>query len=205
MTWTFMKKIILLLTTGLMTTLLVGCDTLHIFDSPDVPGQAQPARVNTAASSIENPAFWQNNPDVIWAKLQQTPLNKLQANANSSNPVEAGWMKLAIISKRDSTNVQDLSRDLESWRNQYPGHPGNKIFPTDSTLSHINSNEPPKNIALLLPLSGKYASLGNATRSGFLNAYYEALAKTGYQQNIAFYDTNRNSDMATLYKEAVSS
>ncbi|MES2218787.1 MAG: penicillin-binding protein activator [Pseudomonadota bacterium] len=201
-----MKKITLFLTTWLMTTLLTGCDTLNFFGSDAEPPRqsAEPTRVNTATSSLENPAFWQNNPDVIWAKLQQTPLNKLQENENSANPVEAGWLKLAVISKRDSTSVKDLTRDLATWRTQYPGHPGNKIFPADSTMSNLTSNQPPKNIALLLPLSGKYASLGKATRSGFLNAYYEALAKTGYQQNIAFYDTNRNQNMSALYKEAVS-
>jgi outer membrane PBP1 activator LpoA protein len=199
-----MKKIIFFVT--MLTTLLAGCDgTVHMFDNAFEPSsKTEPARVNTASSSMENPDFWQNNPETIWTKLQQTPLNKLQANENSANPVEAGWVKLAVISKRDSTNMQNLTRDLAGWRNQYPGHPGNKIFPADSTMSTVTSDQPPKNIALLLPLTGKYASLGNATRNGFLNAYYEAQAKTGYQQNIAFYDTNKNSNMASLYKEAVS-
>jgi uncharacterized protein len=199
------KNTFLLVAAWLSTVLLASCGSTHIFDrSSSNPEQPVVARDNTPSSTIENPAFWQNNPEAIWSRLQQTPLDKLQAQQNSSDPIEAGWMKLAIISKRDSANTKELTRDLMAWRTQYPEHPGNKIIPNDSTLSSISDNQPPKNIALLLPLSGKYASLGDATRSGFLNAYYESSAKTGYQQNIAFYDTNRTPNMAALYQEAVS-
>ena len=207
-----MKKItLLLITASLSTIILSGCDTVHIFDRSGSTTsnntnteQASAGRDNTPSSNIENPAFWQNNPNAIWAQLQQTPLNKLQAEQNNPDPIQAGWFKLAIISKRDSANNKDLTRDLIAWRTQYPDHPGNKIIPSDSTLTSIGDNLPPKNIALLLPLTGKYASLGEATRSGFLNAYYESSTKTGYQQNIAFYDTNRTPNMVALYQEAVS-
>ena len=201
-----MKKINLFITALVVTLSLAGCDTtMHLFDGHS-GAEIQPnaGRVNTVTSSMENPAFWDNSPEVIWAKLQQTPLAKLQVNENSANTIEAGWLKLAVISKRDSASVKDLTRDLAAWRTQYPEHPGNKIFPGDSTLSTITRDQPPKTIALLLPLTGRYASLGNATRSGFLSAYYDMSAKTGYQQNIVFYDTNHASSITSLYQEAVS-
>ena len=189
----------------LLSCLLCACSTARHADNNTSAAavRATADRLNTPSADPENPAFWSNTPATIWLQLQQTPMNRLQVNENSTNPTAAGWYKLAIISKRDSMDIKALTLNLALWRNTYPNHPGNTLFPTGGILSSVSNNAPPKNIALLLPLSGKFAALGNATRNGFLNAYYDALAKTGYAQNIVFYDTNHATTMAMLYQEAV--
>jgi outer membrane PBP1 activator LpoA protein len=202
----FMKKITFALSSlTLSLALLAGCAETDSMDKALFKHDASPApaRSNNPSSSIENPDLWQSNPQAVWLKLQQTPLNKLMALQNTQDRTEAGWIKLAIISKRYSVNTKELANQLIAWRAQYPDHPANTLFPGDGTLNGLSAHTPPKNIALLLPLSGKFASLGNATRSGFMTAYYQESAKTGYQQNIAFYDTN-NANLPSLYQEAVS-
>ncbi len=159
---------------------------------------------NTPSSTLGNPEFWQSNTETTWVKLQQTPLDKLIASQNTSDATEAGWIKLAIISKRYSADTKQLARELLAWRNEYSAHPGNQLLPNDTTLNSLMNNTPPRHVALLLPLSGKFASMGNATRNGFMSAYNQEHAKTTYPQDVAFYDTNSNANMTALYQEAVS-
>jgi outer membrane PBP1 activator LpoA protein len=74
---------------------------------------------------------------------------------------------------------------------------------TMSTVTQRNVPAP-KHIALLLPLQGPSASSGQSVRDGFLNAYYENLAKTSNQQTISFYDTSKNNNLNALYQQAVT-
>jgi outer membrane PBP1 activator LpoA protein len=201
----FMRKNTVILYFALLgSVLLTSCGTNRLLDNNIFHHEPSEARNNTPPSTLENPEFWQGNPETVWAKLQQTPLDKLIANQNTGNTTDAGWVKLAIISKRYSVDTKQLVRELTAWRNQDPNHPGNQFIPSDSTLSSLSATAAPKRVALLLPLSGKFANLGNATRSGFMSAYNEEVAKTGYAQDISFYDTNSNPNMASLYQEAVS-
>jgi outer membrane PBP1 activator LpoA protein len=184
------------------TLILTSCGTPQNND-PMRQGNTN-TRSNTPSSGLENPEFWQGNTDAIWSKLQQTPLDKLIANQNTANATDAGWVKLAIISKRYSMNTHEMVRALLEWRNQYPSHPGNQLLPNTDTLNALANNVPPKHIALILPLSGKLAGLGNATRNGFMSAYNESVTRSGVTQDITFYDTNTNPDLGALYQEAVT-
>ncbi len=104
----FMKKNTLtLLSMTFSLALLAGCGTT---DGPDKlfshHSQTQDsARTNSPSSAMENPDFWQSNPQAVWQKLQQTPLDKLMSAQNTQNTTEVGWVKLAIISKRYSINT----------------------------------------------------------------------------------------------------
>lgn len=200
-----MRKNTLILNFALLCTFaLASCSTQSMLNNNFFsPSQPSPRDYN-APAQLENPGLWQGNPNSIWVKIQQTPLDKLEATQNTADPIAAGWIKLAIISKRYSTNTPELATQLLNWRTQYPNHPGNQIIASDSTLNSLQTTKPPKNIALLLPLQGKFAPLGNAVRNGFLNAYYAQLAKTSYQQTINFYDTSSGQSIVALYQQAIA-
>jgi outer membrane PBP1 activator LpoA protein len=200
-----MKKNILIFCFALLGTLLLSsCVTNQIIEDQTSIHQPSGIHDNIPTSSVGNPLFWQASTDIIWGKLQQIPLDKLIISQNTPGPYEAAWIKLAIISKRDSVDSKQLAQALMVWRTRYPTHPANQLFPNDETLTNLINMQPPKRIAVLLPLSGNLASLGRATRNGFLNSYYHALSKTAYQQNISFYDTNNSSAITSLYQEAAS-
>src|SRR3990167_1452804 len=117
--------------------------------------------VDPASSFPNDPTFWQGNPTLIWAKLQYISLPKLQETQNTTNnPDQSAWFELAIISKRYSTNTKQLTQELMTWRERYPSHPGNSLFPDNATLNQLLNTSPPKHIALLLPIQGKLASSG---------------------------------------------
>lgn len=66
------------------------------------------------------------------------------------------------------------------------------------------SPPPPRNIALLLPLSGSFSSQAVAVRDGFLAAYY-ARSSSDYNPTIRIYDTTDNVDSGmTSYRQALA-
>lgn len=66
-----------------------------------------------------------------------------------------------------------------------------------------SSSQQPRQIALLLPLSGPYASYANAIRNGFFTAYYHQKNQTGYAPTITVIDTS-NKNIQTVVQTAVT-
>jgi uncharacterized protein len=200
-----MRKNILILPFILLSLLnLNSCSSNRFIDTHFFSQKAASLRQDTPSTQLEEAEFWQANPGLIWAKLQQTPFTKLSANANIEDTNKAAWIKLALLSKSYSESTSQLVQALLAWRNQYPQHVANDLFANNYTLNKLLSAPAPKHIALLLPLQGPYASLGQAVRDGFLNAYFVESAKTSQQQIINFYDTSQNVDIATLYNQALA-
>lgn len=62
----------------------------------------------------------------------------------------------------------------------------------------------PKQIALLLPLSGQYAESAKAVREGFLAAYYENPQNELSKPTIRIYDTLKGENVQRVYEQAIS-
>lgn len=181
-----------------MLLLLSGCTTLQLFNEAPTPSHSSDSQ-----TLFSEPTFWQASPSIVWDKVQHSSLDKLQDTlAQTSDPTAAGWLKLAIISKKYSTNSEELTQQLMLWRKDYPTHAANALFPDNTTLNLLLNTPAPKNIALLLPLSGPLGAQGQTVRDGFLNAYYEAARKN--QQTVFFIDTSKTSNMAALYQQVIA-
>jgi outer membrane PBP1 activator LpoA protein len=191
------KHTLKLVLIAIMASIVAGCDTTHSLNNVATPPlSSQPITANSE--------FWQGDAMTIWARLQQQPLPKLET-MSSSDPNANAWIKLAIISKRDSGSTSQLANDLIAWRAENPGHPGNSLIPGGGSLSSLNNSQLPRHIAVLLPLQGPLAQQGKTIRNGFLSAYYANLSKTHVTQTINFYDTNQyGNNMTGLYQKAIS-
>lgn len=144
---------------------------------------------------------WQGNSQQVWDSLQQTSSAQLsRQSAEANDPIKAGWIQLALISKRDSRNTSQLVNSLLAWRAQYPNHPGNSLLPDSATLSGLLTQPTPGQVAILLPERGALSSAGQAVRAGLMNSYYAS----GVKQNIKFYDTTSGTSMNDLYQQALS-
>ena len=199
------KKLLVLFFLAFGLVQLSGCSSSSItsgFQSAFT--RTTPADVR-AVSIADNSDLWRGDTGTIWYKVQHTSLPKLQiALAQSKDATAAGWLKLAIISKQYGTNKSDLIPQLIAWRGANPSHPANSLFPDNTTLTTLLNTPLPKHIALLLPLTGSFATQGQAIRDGFLSAYYESLAKQNTSQTISFLDTNKNPNISALYDEALA-
>ncbi len=142
------------------------------------------------------------NRRALWLTLLNVPDNELRmltAEAAERSELQ-GWLQLALISHQYRSNPQSLLTSLDEWQVRFNNHPANSLLPNplDSITNKIVQQ--PKQIALLLPLSGPLAGPGNAIRDGFLAAYKHSTSKT--QTKVQFYDTNAK-EIVPVYEQAV--
>ncbi|HHQ9287311.1 TPA: penicillin-binding protein activator [Legionella anisa] len=157
-------------------------------------------QLETLLSDEESQA---NNRRTLWLTLTRIPqaeLNSFVAQVTNQSVLQ-GWVQLALISRTYRDNPKSLLAALDHWQSQYRSHPANHILPTplDSIANKIRAQ--PKQVALLLPLSGALQGPGTAVRDGFMAAYKSNKSETSMQ--VKTYDTNKG-DVASLYQNAVN-
>lgn len=133
------------------------------------------------------------NHQAIWEALSLLPETTLrQLSYAPLNKQFLGWVELANVTKRAQIDWQHLQTNIYKWRQKYPDHPAAKIFSQELGLKQIELMEQPTHIAVLLPLTGRYAPISNAIRDGFLTAYLQQPEK--FQPKITFIDTASQTD-----------
>ncbi|MGH8198336.1 MAG: penicillin-binding protein activator [Steroidobacteraceae bacterium] len=90
-----------------------------------------------------------------------------------ADPVLAGWLELGRIISDAQAGALGSQRRLQVWRDRYPAHPANESLWKRLVERPSAPSDQPRQVALLLPLSGRAASAGIAVRDGFLGAYYD--------------------------------
>ncbi|WP_133128079.1 penicillin-binding protein activator [Legionella nagasakiensis] len=142
-----------------------------------------------------------NNLRALWLTLTTLPpaeLNTLAIEAPDDSELK-GWMQLALISRHDYDQPQAMLAALATWQEDYPNHSAHSIL--QRTDAERRLFLPPKNMALLLPLSGPLAGPGHAVKDGFMAAY--SASKEAGHVKIRFYNTNA-ANAAALYQQAIS-
>lgn len=171
------------------------------FQSIGNPGESVVERIKLEYL-LPDEALKANNRRVLWLSLTTLPtaeLDTMAAEASDGSTLK-GWMELALISRKHYTNPQVMLGDIANWRAHYPAHPANYIMPSSDSLNQRLFGQP-KNMALLLPLTGPLAGPGGAIKDGFMSAY-EA-SGTQHFVNIHAYDTN-SVNVSDLYRQAIA-
>jgi len=130
------------------------------------------------------------NRQRLWAGLTVSNVQDLRDAANITfDPIVRGWLSLAALA--NSTGQQGIGwgNGLVRWQESYANHPAITVL-SDLSLPEQSLLNYPRQIALLLPLSGNSASAGNAIKNGFLGAYFAAVSGIDTQQEIRVYDVN---------------
>lgn len=144
-----------------------------------------------------------NNRRALWLTLTSLPqaeLNTMAVEAVDKSEMQ-GWLQLAVISRKYRNNSKSLLAALDQWQMHFSSHPANQILP--NPLDSISSKllTPPKQVALLLPLSGPLSGPGNAIREGFMAAY--KTNRVDESTKIKVYDTSKG-DITNTYHQAIS-
>ncbi|MGL5048633.1 MAG: penicillin-binding protein activator [Shewanella sp.] len=145
----------------------------------------------TQANEVNN-TIWQ-----ILQPMHEQTLKTFTQNANS--PVFTGWLQLAYIAKHYAVDPTQLVRYLGEWQQQNPYHPAAAKLPTDLDRALNAKPFAPKNIAVLLPMTGPVAGAANAIRQGILASY---MAKQNDKVAVNFYDTANDAPKA--YQQALA-
>lgn len=136
----------------------------------------------------------------IWQALQPLTDEQVRPYIDSkTNPIFTGWMQLAYIAKFFAVSPNELVKYLGQWQEANPQHPGAIKLPASLEKALNVSPYQPKNIAVLLPLTGTRASVADPIKQGILSSY---LAKSQPQITLKFYDTSE--DVTQAYNDAIS-
>lgn len=146
----------------------------------------------------------QDNDERLWQTLMAIPQTELDRLAgDSSNQDLNGWYRLAALSKDTQSNLREQVHRLDRWILEWPDHTASLNLPADLKMLKQLLAEQPRQIAVLLPFSGKLSGAGNAIRDGFMAAYYEQQSQGIETPALRFYDTEQQ-DTNSLYDQAVS-
>lgn len=140
-----------------------------------------------------------NNRRVLWLSLTTLPMAELDALVVESpdGSIVKGWMQLALLSRQSYHDSQAMLARIEQWQAAYPHHPAHQLLP--SPLSSVPLYATPKQLALLLPLTGPLAGPGSAVKDGFM----AARDANPSSPDVRVYDTHA-TNVAALYEQAVA-
>jgi outer membrane PBP1 activator LpoA protein len=146
-----------------------------------------------------------DNHRAIWSALNtmtQTALTQLRVQPPPD--VLSGWMALAALGKATPPGSDGHAAALAAWQARYPKHPAN-----GGTLNDLlrggetpTRGAGPGQVALLLPLTGRYANEATAVRNGFFAAYYRD--PTAAKATLRVYDTGEETHLPNLYRRAIA-
>ena len=167
-------------------------------------------RITTAEEYIKQGRYLKRDESIlqsqqlIWQSLALLSERSLQQMQPAKAPdVLSGWMELVRLSKKYQLNPILLRASINNWQRRYTNHP---VHPT--LLEGLRNRKQedvtlPKKIALLLPLSGRFANPAKAIRDGLLASYYAKKDKIDI--NIRIYDTKGDPEqIEEIYETAVS-
>ena len=105
----------------------------------------------------------------IWQNIQTLSQWQLNLLALDKAPDSKGWLTLTMLANKFGGNQKQMQYHLNIWQNKYKLHPANIIAKQLST--HAISPKEIKNIAVILPLSGRQQSAGRAIQQGILASF----------------------------------
>lgn len=151
---------------------------------------------------LGQPSLVARNRERLWAGLLVSNPSVLQsAVAISSDPVTRGWLSLGALATSTGQQGIGWSNGIVRWRDANSSHPGNSVL-GDLVLPDQGAFDYPRQIALLLPLSGRNAAAGRAVQNGFLGAYFGASVGLEEPQQVKVYDVARDGSAAAAYARA---
>ncbi len=194
-----------------LTPLPAGADAATLGEYHQLRAQAYTQQGNHLEAAREHAlrghfladdAIITDNQQQLWNALTQLSAHTLRALRFTPPPDEfSGWMALAEISKQYQLGRRELQQLAEGWRQAYPQHPARQQFIDEMLRRSTQLMLQPKQIALLLPLSGRFANAGAAVRDGVMAAHYNVPA----EQRVALriYDTTNPARVQMLYEQAL--
>lgn len=165
-------------------------------------------RLETAHELVEREKHLSSNEQItanqqqIWSALASLNERTLQQLRTAPPPdTLSGWMELVQIAKVYQLSPARLKEQIYLWTRKYPGHPVSPDILKALTERKAEDVAYPDKVAIMLPLTGKFARAGAALRDGFLAAYFTL--RPNLNQTIRIYDSNAKEGVQAVYQRAV--
>ncbi len=152
---------------------------------------------------IDEPELLALNNQKIWDAINQMSPEFLQQVISDFNSQRLnGWLEIVQINQMWGQRPDKLLKEMALWKERYPLHPAMVVQPKSlQRLSSIDTIAPNK-IAVLLPLSGRFAKQGKMVHDGIVAAHYQT-NNTLEIPSIAFYDTAQSYSGLSSYQKAI--
>lgn len=117
-----------------------------------------------------NPQATSDEIDAIWQQLCQLSQWQHQQLIKMAPPKIKGWSRLLTFANKFGDDDDRFQRYLSQWQREYNTHPAQYVVTQLQLIEQalINKN---KNIAIIIPLSGKQERAGKVAQQGILAAY----------------------------------
>ena len=140
------------------------------------------------------------NREALWELLRTLPAQALRRPAAPPGEHAAGWFELARLERAHRADFAAFSVAIRDWRRRHPDHPAAAAILPRALERVRREDRPPRHVALLLPLSGPFASAAAAVRDGFLAGWY---AEASSRPTVSIYDTGAE-EPAKLFRAALA-
>ena len=141
------------------------------------------------------------NHSALWDALMRTDRGERERALTVASGTLVGWLRLAEVLDEHRSAPAALERALSRWQGEFPDHPANAEI-VAAMLGAVRATvRRPTRIALLLPFHGDFAEAADATRDGFLAAWYADAANV-QRPAIAVHDTSFEA-IDVVYARAV--
>lgn len=152
---------------------------------------------------IDNAEELAENNEKIWTAITQMSPEFLEQMISSFNTQRVnGWLEIVRINKTWGSRPDKLLEQINLWKQRYPLHPAIVTQPKSLQRVAAVENFSPKKIAVLLPLSGRFARTGKMVHDGLIAAQYQQ-ANAESAPSIKFYDTAQSLSGAASYQQAI--
>ena len=143
------------------------------------------------------------NRRALWSLVRALPDDSLRSPP-TGEPVQAGaqagWLELGRLARAHRFDFPAFETAIGLWRERFPDHPAETSVLSELFDEIRSSGSPPSHVALLLPLSGTFASAAAAVRDGFLAAWYAT--ESGERPVVSVHDTGAGSP-EELFRTAI--
>jgi outer membrane PBP1 activator LpoA protein len=165
---------------------------------------------------IDSPIVLAENNDKIWLAIDQMSPQFLQQTITDFNSKRLnGWLEIVHINKTWGRQPDRLLAEMVLWNKRYPLHPAAVIKPKSLQNMVAMEDIEAKNIAILLPLSGRFSRSGKMVHDGIIAAHYQYGRSDQYGEpdelqelndipSIKFYDTAQSLSGLASYQQAIN-
>lgn len=144
------------------------------------------------------------NREALWSSLSKASRSSLNAAKSDAKGDWAGWLELALLARENQADLDAQLDALDQWVQRWSRHPAGRDLPGGLDVLRSMAANRPKQVALLLPVSGRLADYGKAIRDGFMASMLHTRSMGGKVPVLRQYDTASNTNIVTLYEKAVT-
>ncbi len=146
----------------------------------------------------------ERNQNRLWqGLLLSNPRVLREAAQLATDEQTRGWLTLGSLATSTGQQGVGWGNGIYRWREANPGHPALAVIGDDEAFDQ-ELLDYPRQVALLLPLSGRSAAAGKAIQNGFLGAYFATASALDDRQAVRIYDVNSEGGASAAYQNAVA-